>query len=80
MASASPMRSNATPLPLRKAICPSGSSFGFPPLFRWPIPKPAHLVVLRLVMSYSTTYESPADMILPMRSMLTFLLSASASA
>jgi hypothetical protein len=25
-------------------------------------------------------YESPADMILPMRSMLTFLLSASASA
>lgn len=60
MASASPMRSNATLLPLRKAICSSGSSFGFLPLFYCSIPKPAHLVVLRLVMSYSTAYESPA--------------------
>ncbi len=80
MASASSIRSNVTPLPLRKAICPSGSSFGFPSLFCWSISKPAHLVVLRLAMPDSAAYESSADMILPMRPMITFLLSASASA
>lgn len=41
---------------------------------------PNPLPMLRWVPSVPRSYESPADMILPMRSMLTFLLSASASA